>query len=150
MDEIQLRFRDKYAQDLKEFNFQSNFNDFSGEFETTRALVEKKCKEIQDSKQMGTFKEVKNYAIRLGFIFLIIQSFLMDHAGINEFPRKFLLFPYCFQKISYFSISSFVKPWFCSSLLIWIYAHDGHLFIPGIMFLYLNSWDETTVFKLFS
>jgi len=57
LDEIQLRFRDKYAQDLKEFNFQSNFNDFSGEFETTRALVEKKCKEIQDSKQMGTFKE---------------------------------------------------------------------------------------------
>ena len=56
--------RDKYAQDLKEFNFQSNFNDFSGEFETTRALVEKKCKEIQDSKQMGTFQEVKNYAIR--------------------------------------------------------------------------------------
>ena len=41
MDEIQLRFRNKYAQDLKEFNFQSNFNDFSGEFETTRALVEK-------------------------------------------------------------------------------------------------------------
>ena len=39
---IQLRFRDKYAQDLKEFNFQSNFNDFSGEFETTCALVEKK------------------------------------------------------------------------------------------------------------
>ena len=32
---------DKYAQDLKEFNFQSNFNDFSGEFETTCALVEK-------------------------------------------------------------------------------------------------------------
>ena len=42
MDEIQLRFRNKYAQDLKEFNFQSNFNDFSGEFETTRALVEMK------------------------------------------------------------------------------------------------------------
>ena len=110
LDEIQLRFRDKYAQDLKEFNFQSNFNDFSGEFETTRALVEKKCKEIQDSKQMGTFKEVKNYAIRLIFIFLIIQSFLMDHAGINKCPWKSLLFQYCFQKISYFSISSFVKP----------------------------------------
>jgi hypothetical protein len=110
LDEIQLRFRDKYAQDLKEFNFQSNFNDFSGEFETTRALVEKKCKEIQDSRQMGTFQEVKIYAIRLSFIFLIIQSFLMDHAGINKFPRKSLLFPYCFQKISYFSISSFVKP----------------------------------------
>ena len=42
LDEIQLRFRDKYAQDLKEFNFQSNFNDFSGEFETTCALVENK------------------------------------------------------------------------------------------------------------
>ena len=40
MDEIQLRFRNKYAQDLKEFNFQSNFIDFSSEFETTRALVE--------------------------------------------------------------------------------------------------------------
>ena len=47
LDEIQLRFRNKYAQDLKEFNFQSNFNDFSGEFETTRALVEMKCQEIQ-------------------------------------------------------------------------------------------------------
>ena len=42
LDEIQLRFRNKYAQDLKEFNFQSNFNDFTGEFETTRALVERK------------------------------------------------------------------------------------------------------------
>ena len=42
LDEIQLRFRDKYAQELKEFSFQSNFDDFSGEFETTRALVEKK------------------------------------------------------------------------------------------------------------
>ena len=59
LDEIQLRFRDKYAQDLKEFNFQSNFNDFSGEFETIRNLAEKKC---QDSKQMGTFQELKNCA----------------------------------------------------------------------------------------
>ena len=42
LDEIQLRFRNKYAQDLKEFNFQSNFNDFTGEFETTCALVERK------------------------------------------------------------------------------------------------------------
>ena len=41
LDEIQLRFRNKYAQDLKEFNFQSNFNDFTGEFETTCALVER-------------------------------------------------------------------------------------------------------------
>merc|ERR1711971_820571 len=57
LDEIQLRFRDKYAQDLKEFNFQSNFNDFSGEFETTRALVEKKCKEIQDSETIRINRE---------------------------------------------------------------------------------------------
>ena len=84
LDEIQLRFRDKYAQDLKEFNFQSNFNDFSGEFETTRALVEKKCKEIQDSKQMGTFKEVKNYAIRLRFIFLIVHTIIPDGSCRNK------------------------------------------------------------------
>jgi hypothetical protein len=69
LDEIQLRFRDKYAQDLKEFNFQPNFNDFSGEFETTRALVKRKCKDIQDSKPMGTFIEVKNYATLLRFYF---------------------------------------------------------------------------------
>ena len=42
LNEIRLRFRDKYAQDLTEFNYQANFNNFSGEFETTRALVEMK------------------------------------------------------------------------------------------------------------
>ena len=134
MDEIQLRFRDKYAQDLKEFNFQSNFNDFSGEFETTRALVEKKCKEIQDSKQMGTFKEVKNYAIRLRFNFLIVYTII---PGINKCPRKSLLFPYCFQKISYFSISSFVKPWFCPSVPIWICSR----------WTFIYPWDHVPLLK---
>ena len=57
VDEIQLRFRSKYAQDLKELNFQSNFNDFSGEFETIRTLIEKECQDKQNSKQMGTFQE---------------------------------------------------------------------------------------------
>ena len=57
LDEIQLRFSNKYAQDLKKFNFQSNFNDFSGEFETIFATVEKNCKQKQNSKQMGTFQE---------------------------------------------------------------------------------------------
>ena len=57
LDDIQLRFRDKYAQDLKELNFQSNFSDFSGEFKTTLALVEEECQEIKKSKQMSTFQE---------------------------------------------------------------------------------------------
>ena len=57
LDDIQLRFRDKYAQDLKELNFQSNFSDFSGEFKTTLALVKEECQEIKNSKQMSTFQE---------------------------------------------------------------------------------------------
>lgn len=59
LDEIQLRFRDKYAQDLKESDLfgNSTFNDFDREFKTTLDLVEKKSKEIQASKQMKTFEE---------------------------------------------------------------------------------------------
>jgi len=58
LDEIQLRFRDKYAQDLKESDLfgNSTFNDFDREFKTTLDLVEKKSKEIQASKQMKTFE----------------------------------------------------------------------------------------------
>ena len=61
LDEIQLRFRDKYAQDLKESDLfgNSTFNDFDREFKTTLDLVEKKSKEIQASKQMKTFEEVR-------------------------------------------------------------------------------------------
>ena len=59
LDEIQLRFRDKYAQVLKEFDLfgKSTFSDFGGEFETTLALVEKKSK-AEASKKMMTFEEV--------------------------------------------------------------------------------------------
>jgi len=59
LDEIQLRFRDKYAQDLKESDLfgNSTFNDFDREFKTALDLVEKKSKEIQASKQMKTFEE---------------------------------------------------------------------------------------------
>jgi len=58
LDEIQLRFRDKYAQDLKESDLfgNSTFSDFDREFKTTLDLVEKKSKEIQASKQMKTFE----------------------------------------------------------------------------------------------
>ena len=42
LDEIQFRFRGKYAQELNKFNFQSNFDDFNDEFETARDRVEKK------------------------------------------------------------------------------------------------------------
>jgi len=58
LDEIQLRFRDKYAQDLKESDLfgNSTFNDFDREFKTTLDLVEKKSKEIQASKQMKTYE----------------------------------------------------------------------------------------------
>ena len=55
LDKIQLRFRDKYAQNIKEF--QSNVNDFNGEFETILDLVKKNCQQKQKSKQMGTFQE---------------------------------------------------------------------------------------------
>ena len=60
MDEIQLRFRDKYAQDLKEFDLFgiSTFSDFAGEFKTTLDLVEKKSKEVQASKEMRSFEQV--------------------------------------------------------------------------------------------
>jgi len=59
LDEIQLRFRDKYAQDLKESDLfgNSTFNDFDREFKTTLDLVEKKSKEIQASKQMKSYVE---------------------------------------------------------------------------------------------
>ena len=57
LDDIQSRFRDKYAQGLKELKFQSNFSDFSGEFVTTLALVKKECEVIKNSKQMSTFQE---------------------------------------------------------------------------------------------
>jgi len=59
LDEIQLRFRDKYAQDLKESDLfgNSTFNDFDREFKTTLDLVEKKSKEIQASKQMKTYEK---------------------------------------------------------------------------------------------
>jgi len=62
LDEIQLRFRDKYAQDLKEFDLfgignLGTFRDFAGEFEIALDLVEKKSKELQASKKMGTFEQ---------------------------------------------------------------------------------------------
>jgi len=58
LDEIQLRFRDKYAQDLKESGLfgNSTFSDFDREFKITVDLVEKKAKEIQGSKKMGSFE----------------------------------------------------------------------------------------------
>jgi len=58
LDEIQLRFRDKYAQDLKESGLfgNSTFSDFDREFKITVDLVEKKTKEIQGSKKMGSFE----------------------------------------------------------------------------------------------
>merc|ERR1712156_1368960 len=59
LDEIQLRFRDKYAQDLKESDLfgNSTFNDFDREFKTTLDLVEKKSKEVQASKEMRSFEQ---------------------------------------------------------------------------------------------
>merc|ERR1719507_538792 len=59
LDEIQLRFRDKYAQDLKESDLfgNSTFSDFDREFKITVDLVEKKTKEIQGSKKMGSFED---------------------------------------------------------------------------------------------
>jgi len=57
LDEIQLRFRDKYAQDLKESDLfgNSTFGEFNGEFQKALDLVERKSKEEKDSKKMGTF-----------------------------------------------------------------------------------------------
>jgi len=59
LDEIQLRFRDKYAQVLKEFDLfgKSTFSDFAGEFDHCLALVERKSKaEAEASKEMKTFE----------------------------------------------------------------------------------------------
>ena len=62
LDEIQLRFRDKYVQELKESKFlaSASFDDFNGEFNSTLSLVEHKAKATQEAKksEMRTFDQV--------------------------------------------------------------------------------------------
>lgn len=61
LDEIQLRFRDKYVQELKESKFlaSASFDDFNGEFNSTLSLVEHKAKATQEAKksEMRTFDQ---------------------------------------------------------------------------------------------
>ena len=62
LDEIQLRFRDRFQASLKEQNYFGNesYDEFKGEFEATLNLVEKRSKEDQEIKktQMRSYKEV--------------------------------------------------------------------------------------------
>jgi len=53
LDEIQLRFRDRFSEDLAEKNFygESTFANFSEEFRTTLSLVEKRSKEVAEAKK---------------------------------------------------------------------------------------------------
>jgi len=53
LDEIQLRFRDRFSEDLTEKNFygESTFANFSEEFRTTLSLVEKRSKEAAEAKK---------------------------------------------------------------------------------------------------
>ena len=61
MDEIQLRFRDKYVQDLKEKNYMGDFDSFTAKFESVLSLVQEKSKASQEAKksQMRTFDQVR-------------------------------------------------------------------------------------------
>ena len=62
LDEIQLRFRDRFQASLKEQNYfgSESYDEFKGEFEATLNLVEKRSKEDQEIKktQMRSYKEV--------------------------------------------------------------------------------------------
>ena len=53
LDEIQLRFRDRFTEDLSEKNFfgGDTFATFSDEFKSTLALVEKRSKEAAEAKK---------------------------------------------------------------------------------------------------
>lgn len=53
LDEIQLRFRDRFGEDLTEKNFYGadTFANFSEEFRTTLSLVEKRSKEAAEAKK---------------------------------------------------------------------------------------------------
>ncbi len=59
LDEIQLRFRDKYQQDLKENNFFRSFASFGGEFSRTLAAVqdESKNEEMKKRSEMRTYED---------------------------------------------------------------------------------------------
>ena len=53
LDEIQLRFRDRFTEDLTEKNFfgVETFASFSDEFKSTLTLVEKRSKEAHEAKK---------------------------------------------------------------------------------------------------
>ena len=65
LDKIQLRFRDKYAQNIKEF--QSNVNDFSGEFETILDRVKNNCQQKTKIKTNGHIPRVCQVFKNCGF-----------------------------------------------------------------------------------
>ncbi len=63
LDEIQLRFRDRFAADLKERNFYggSVFDKFGGEFNRTLEFVENATKEkaVAKKSEMRSFDQVR-------------------------------------------------------------------------------------------
>ena len=64
LDEIQLRFRDRFAADLKERNFYvgSTFDAFSGEFERTLEFVEIATREkaVAKKSEMRSYDQVRS------------------------------------------------------------------------------------------
>jgi signal recognition particle receptor subunit alpha len=59
LDEIQLRFRDRYAKELKESDFYRSFSSFSSEFEKTLRAVEtdSKMSETRKRSEMRSFED---------------------------------------------------------------------------------------------
>jgi len=57
LDDVQKRFRDRYAQELKEIAYQANFNDFTDEFQVILKRAEKtsQAEKIQISNTMRSF-----------------------------------------------------------------------------------------------
>lgn len=63
LDEIQLRFRDRFSNDLKEQKIfgASTFAKFSGEFKNTLDAIESQSREVHEAKksEMRSFDQVK-------------------------------------------------------------------------------------------
>ena len=72
LDDVQKRFRDRYAQELKEIAYQANFNDFTDEFQVILKRAEKtsQAEKIQISNTMRSFDQVIS-VFQINILFLI-------------------------------------------------------------------------------
>lgn len=70
LDEIQLRFRDRFSADLKEHNFfaSSTFENFTAEFQSVLSLVEQRSKQDHEAKksEMRSFEQVSSHNCTYG------------------------------------------------------------------------------------